>query len=34
MRDYLKELMETWTSHGEQAAFSGSAYCYTISAMT
>ena len=22
MRDYLKELMETWTSHGEQAAFS------------
>ena len=22
MRDYVKELMETWTSHGEQAAYS------------
>ena len=22
MRDYLKELMETWTNHGEQAAYS------------
>ena len=22
MRHYLKELMETWTNHGEQAAYS------------